>query len=84
MCKCKLCSVVPVRASAAAMMLPSPRLRGALLLLLVGVLTTQAIYPDGHFDHVTKITNADHLSAVIEESLAADQTLMVRWVASAG
>ena len=66
------------------MMLPSPRLGRALLLLIVGVLTTQAIYPDGHFDHVTKITDENHLNTVIGESLAADQTLMVRWIASSG
>jgi len=62
-----------------------PRWAGALLLLLAGgALTADAIYPSGHFDHVTKINDADHLNAVIAESLSADQTLMVRWIASAG
>ena len=42
-----------------------PRWAGALLLLLAGgALTADAIYPSGHFDHVTKINDAEHLNAV--------------------
>ena len=54
------------------------------LLLLLGAVAVQAIYPDGHFDHVTKINDAEHLDGVIAEALEADQTLFVRWIASAG
>lgn len=62
-----------------------PRWAGRLLLLLAGgAHTAEAIYPDGHFDHVTKINDADHLNTVISETLSADQTLMVRWIASPG
>lgn len=59
-------------------------LKGLVLLLLGALVSVQAIYPDGHFDHVTKISDADQLSSVIDEALAADQTLFVRWIASAG
>ena len=45
--------------------MPFPRWAGAFLLLLAGgVRTTEAIYPDGHFDHVTKINDADHFDSV--------------------
>lgn len=56
------------------------------LLLLLGALTVsvQAIYPDGHFDAVTKISDAEQLTSEIEESIGAGQTLFVRWIASAG
>lgn len=64
---------------------PFPRWAGALLLVFVGrVCTTEAIYPEGHFDHVTKINDEDHLNAVVEETLSADKALMVRWIASPG
>jgi len=46
--------------------------------------TTDAIYPEGLFDRVTKINDADQLNTVIAETLSADQTLMVRWIASSG
>lgn len=57
----------------------------ALLLLLGALVSVHAgIYPNGHFDHVTKIKDAEHLSRVIDESLDAGQTLFVRWIASEG
>ena len=64
---------------------PSPR-AVALFLLGIGVLATQilAIYPDGHFDHVTKITDVDQLHSLVDETISAGQTLMVRWIASEG
>lgn len=59
--------------------------RGRALLLLLGVLgAAHAIYPDGHFDYATKVESQDQLSTLIDETIAADQTLMVRWIASAG
>jgi len=56
----------------------------ALLLLLLGALGARAIYPDGHFDRVTKIRDADQLGSVVDEALAAGRTLFVRWIASEG
>jgi hypothetical protein len=49
-------------------------------LLLAGVL---AIYPDGHFDKVTKCTT-DNFEKLVESTVDADKTLFVRWIASAG
>lgn len=62
---------------------PSPR---AVALLVLGVLVTQiaAIYPDGHFNHITKISDEGQLNTLIDETLSADKTLMVRWIASEG
>ena len=64
---------------------PSPR-AVALFLLGIGVLATQilAIYPEGHFDYVTKITDVDQLHSLVDETISAGQTLMVRWIASEG
>ena len=63
-------------------LLGSSRAGAALLLLLLGALgTTQAIYPNGHFDHVTKINDVNQLHTVINESIKAGQTLFVRWIA---
>ena len=56
-------------------------------LLVLGVVllgVVQAIYPDGHFDYVTKITDKDHLESVVAETLKTDDTLFVRWIASPG
>lgn len=55
-----------------------------LLGLLVSVQAKPSIYPDNHFDYVTKIEDADQLNQVIEETLAEDKTLFVRWIASEG
>jgi len=41
------------------------------------------IYPDGHFDHVTKMTVANH-EEVIKSNVDAGKTLFVRWIASEG
>lgn len=59
---------------------PSPR---ALALLILGVLATRiaAIYPEGHFNHVTKISDEGQLNTLIDETLSKDKTLMVRWIA---
>lgn len=54
------------------------------VLLLGALLTVQAIYPDGHFDRVTKITSKEHLDSLVDETLEAGQTLLVRWIASPG
>ncbi|CAB9514729.1 glutathione peroxidase [Seminavis robusta] len=60
-----------------------PRHRAALLLVLgvvsslLGGHVVQAIYPDGHFDYVTKITDKGHLEAVVADTLKTDDTLFV-------
>jgi len=41
------------------------------------------IYPDGHFDYVTKMTVANH-EKVIQSNVDAGKTLFVRWIASEG
>jgi len=46
--------------------------------------TVSAIYPPDHFNHVVKITEEEQLQDLIETTLAADQTLFVRWIASEG
>jgi hypothetical protein len=51
-----------------------------LVLLLVGAVN--AIYPDDHWKYSTEIKDSDTFNAVVEESIAEDQTLFVRWIAS--
>jgi len=41
------------------------------------------IYPDGHWDHVTKCTK-DNMDATVKEAVDAGKTLFVRWIASEG
>jgi len=41
------------------------------------------IYPDGHFDHVTKLDKSN-MDATIKDSIDAGKTLFVRFIASAG
>ena len=68
------------------MTVSSTRRAVALFFLGLGLLTTQiaAIYPEGHFDFVTKISDEAQLHTLIDDTLAADKTLMVRWIASEG
>lgn len=42
-----------------------------------------AIYPEGHFDRVTKLTQAN-FDDVVKREVDAGKTLFVRWIASAG
>ena len=53
---------------------------------LVGVAKAvgEGFYPPNHFDYVTQITGEDHLNSFVEEQLAADKTVFVRWIASEG
>jgi len=53
-----------------------------LALALVG-LAGAGIYPDGHFDHITKMTEAT-FEDVVKEEVDAGKTLFVRWIASEG
>jgi hypothetical protein len=51
----------------------------AALLLPLGAV---AIYPDGHFNHVTEITSEEYFVTHIQSEINADKTLFVRWIAS--
>jgi hypothetical protein len=51
----------------------------AALLLPLGAV---AIYPDGHFIHVTEITSEENFATHIQSEINADKTLFVRWIAS--
>jgi hypothetical protein len=42
-----------------------------------------AIYPDGHFDKITKCTT-ENFEKLVESTVDQDKTLFVRWIASAG
>jgi len=55
--------------------------RVAALLALVGA--AAGIYPDGHFDKVTKVT-ADNADDFVKENVDAGKTVFIRTIASAG
>ena len=55
--------------------------RMALLALTATVLA--GIYPEGHFDHVTKCTK-DTFEDFVKEKVDSGKTLFVRWIASEG
>jgi len=42
-----------------------------------------SIYPDGHFDYVTKMTE-NTFEDVVKEQVDLGKTLFVRWIASEG
>ena len=47
------------------------------------VLLATAIYPDGHWDRVSKPTEAT-FAKFVEETVDSGKTLFVRWIASEG
>ena len=51
--------------------------------LLVTVALLSSIYPDGHFQSVTKLT-ASNIDATIKSNIDAGKTLFVRFIASEG
>jgi len=57
----------------------------ALLLLLVTTVYCGpgGIYPDGHFDRVTKLT-VSTFDDEVKENVDAGKTFFVRWIASEG
>ena len=57
-------------------------LRGLVLALAAGC-AAAGIYPDGHFDYVTKCTQ-DTFDGYVKEQVDAGKTLFVRWIASEG
>jgi len=59
----------------------------AALSVMVGILAmgmAQAgIYPDGHWDAVTKLTT-ENADSFVKENVDAGKTVFVRWIASEG
>jgi len=53
------------------------------VLLTTALLVSAGIYPDGHFDAVTKMT-ADNKDATIKAAVDSGKTLFVRFIASEG
>jgi len=53
----------------------------ALAALTVGLLA--GIYPDSHFDKVTKCT-ASNFEKLVTDTVDSGKTLFVRWIASEG
>ena len=51
--------------------------------LLVATLLATAIYPEGHWEHSTRLT-ASTFVPFIKESVDAGKTAIVRWIASEG
>lgn len=52
------------------------------LLSIIGL--AGAIYPEGHWDHATKVTSKAHLDQLVDANVNGDSTLFVRWIASEG
>lgn len=53
----------------------------ALAALSIGLLAS--IYPDGHFDRVTKCT-ATNFEEIVKTQVDSGKSLFVRWIASEG
>jgi hypothetical protein len=54
-----------------------------LSLVSAAALVSAGIYPDGHFDHVTKLSALNFENAV-KLNVDAGKTMFVRWIASEG
>jgi len=56
--------------------------------IMIGMLATASIaqagiYPDGHWDHATKLTT-DNADSFVKETVDAGKTAVIRWIASEG
>lgn len=51
--------------------------------VLLTLAALSGIYPDGHFDHVTKLTQSN-FDETVKANVDAGKTLFVRWIASEG
>ena len=60
--------------------------RASTTMALVALTATllAGIDPDGHFDHVTKVTDETMFNALVKEQVDSGKTLFVRWIASEG
>jgi hypothetical protein len=56
---------------------------GVMALLAATVLLATGIYPDGHWNHVTKLTESNY-EKFITDNVDSGKTLFIRWIASAG
>ena len=50
---------------------------------LLASLLTAGIYPSDHWNHATRLTQAN-FEPFVKEQVDAGKTLIVRWIASAG
>jgi len=50
---------------------------------VAALLSLSGIYPDGHFEAVTKLTQSN-FDGFIKEQVDAGKTAFVRWIASEG
>ena len=55
----------------------------ALTVALCALRSGETFYPEGHFDHVHKATQAN-FEDLIKKEVDAGKTLFVRWIASTG
>jgi hypothetical protein len=55
--------------------------RCLVLALLLG--SAAAIYPDGHWNHATKLSSAV-VDDFVKENVDAGKTVFIRWIASPG
>lgn len=51
--------------------------------LLLTAAALASIYPDNHFDHVTKLSQSN-IDSTIQEEIDAGKTLFIRFIASEG
>ena len=51
--------------------------------LVAALALVAGIYPDGHWNHATKLTTSN-FESFITENVDAGKTAIVRWIASAG
>jgi hypothetical protein len=51
--------------------------------LIAAAILATGIYPNGHWDHATRLTEKN-FEPFVKEQVDAGKTLFVRWIASAG
>lgn len=61
---------------------PWPLLTSSMAVAVLAALAL-AIYPEGHFDKITKCTEAN-FEGLVKDTVDSGKTLFVRWIASTG
>ena len=51
-------------------------------LIAATAVAADSLYPENHFDHVTKILDEDHLNSFVQTQIDQGKTVFVRWVFS--